>query len=112
MSKLGIAFRCALFTLCLPTWCFAEKITVAWDANVEPTVTGYRLLYGTAPGVHPLNVDAGNTTTVGLTGLTAGQKYCFVVRAYSATETSPDSNEVCGVALGVAPARTTEGAVA
>ena len=101
MSKLRIATCCALLTLCLPTWCFAEKITVAWDANVEPSVTGYRLFYGTAPGVHPLSVDAGNTTTIGLTGLTTGQQYCFVVQAYSATQTSPNSNEVCGVALGV-----------
>src|SRR5688572_19745916 len=101
MSKLGIAIRCALLTLCLPTWCFAEKITLAWDANTETTVTGYRLSYGTTPGVHTTTVDVGNTTTAGVTGFTAGQRYCFVVRAYTPSEVSPASTEVCGVALGV-----------
>ena len=61
MKKLGIAIRCALLTLCLPTWCFAEKVTWHGMRTPRPTVTGYRVSYGTASGVHPTTLDVGNT---------------------------------------------------
>jgi hypothetical protein len=110
MKKLGIAIRCALLlTLCLPTWCFAEKVTVAWDANTEPGVTGYRVSYGTASGVHTTTLDVGNQTTAAFTGLAPGQRYYFVVRAYSATQVSPASVEVSGVALGLVAVTSTAG---
>ena len=76
-------------TLCLPTWCFAEKITLAWDANMSPRSLAIRLSYGTTPGVHTTTLDVGNQTTTAFTGLAPGQRYYFVVRAYSATQVSP-----------------------
>ena len=109
MKNLGIAIRCALLTLCLPTWCFAEKVTVAWDANTEPGISGYRVSYGTASGVHPTTLDVGNQTTAAFTGLTPGQRYYFVVRAYTATQVSPASVEVSGVALGLVAVTSTAG---
>ena len=109
MKNLGIAIRCALLTLCLPTWCFAEKVTVAWDANTETGISGYRVWYGTASGVHPTTLDVGNQTTAAFTGLTPGQRYYFVVRAYTATQVSPASVEVSGVALGLVAVTSSAG---
>jgi hypothetical protein len=81
---------------------FAEIIRLTWNANTEPNLGGYRLAYGTSPGVHPTTVDVGNQTTAQVPGLAPGQRYYFVVRAYATDGTqSAPSNEVSGVALGV-----------
>ena len=31
----------------------ADDVTLAWDANTDPGVMGYKLYYGTASGVYP-----------------------------------------------------------
>jgi hypothetical protein len=81
---------------------FAEIIRLTWNANTEPNLGGYRLSYGTSPGVHPTTVDVGNQTTTQVAGLVPGQRYYFVVRAYATDGTqSGPSNEVSGVALSV-----------
>jgi hypothetical protein len=81
---------------------FAEIIRLTWNANTEPNIGGYRLSYGTAPGVHPTTVDVGNQTTAQVSGLVPGQRYYFVVRAYATDGSqSGPSNEVTGVALSV-----------
>ena len=72
----------------------AQNVTLAWDA--ERAVAGYRLHYGTASGNGNFTQiqDIGNTTTVTVSGLTAGQIYFFFVTAYNAAGESPPSNEV------------------
>lgn len=73
----------------------AGTLTIAWDANTEPDVTGYILVYGTAPGSHPTRVDVGNTTQFAVNGLTDGLTYYFCVQAYnSSAELSDLSAEV------------------
>jgi hypothetical protein len=80
----------------------AEIIRLTWNANTESNLGGYRLSYGTSPGVHPTTVDVGNQTSAQVTGLAAGQRYYFVLRAYATDGTqSGPSNEVSGVALSV-----------
>jgi hypothetical protein len=92
----------AVATLLCATPGFAENIRISWNANPEPNIGGYRLSYGTAPGTYPTTVDVGNQTTALVPGLTPGQRYYFVVRAYdTAGLVSPPSAEVTGVALGV-----------
>jgi regulation of enolase protein 1 (concanavalin A-like superfamily) len=60
----------------------ADVVTLAWDPN-PPTesVAGYRLAYGTAPGIYTTTVDVGNVTTWPLT-LAPGVRYYFAVLAY------------------------------
>ena len=60
----------------------AGQVTLAWDANTEPELGGYKLYYGQTSGNYTWSVDAGNQTTYTLTGLTAGQTYYFAVKAY------------------------------
>ena len=71
------------------------EVTLAWNANTESNLAGYRLLYGTTPGTYPNTIDAGNATTVTATGLNTGTVYYFAVVAYnSAGQTSAASSAV------------------
>jgi hypothetical protein len=73
----------------------AGQATLAWDANTEPTLAGYKLFYGTATATYGAPVDVGNVTTYTVTGLADGQTYYFALKAYdSLTNESGFSNEV------------------
>lgn len=85
-------------------WTFSTAATtptgtadLAWDAVTDPRVAGYRVYYGTSPGVYlqspGAGLDAGMSTTYTVTGLTSGVRYYFAVTTYGATESSY-SNEV------------------
>jgi hypothetical protein len=85
----------------------AQSVTLAWDANTEPQVAGYRVYYGTSSGSYTQNIDAGNNTTATVSGLDVSQDYYFAVRAYDNTGgMSPFSAEVNQPAI-VAPGTTT-----
>ena len=82
-------------------------MTLAWDRNVEPQVAGYRVYHGTTSGNYTQNVDAGNNTTVTVTGLDVSKDYYFSVRAYdNLGSMSGFSAEVSQPAV-VAPGTTT-----
>ena len=69
--------------------------TLAWNANTETNIAGYRLLYGTSSGNYTTTVDVGNTTTATPSNLTNGQAYYAVVTAYNTSGLqSLPSNEV------------------
>lgn len=71
------------------------EVTLEWDPNPEPEVSGYRLHIGTEPGSYDQSRDAGNQTTASVTELVAGKTYYFVVTAYDAAgNESLPSNEV------------------
>jgi hypothetical protein len=59
-----------------------SSITIAWDPNPEPDVTGYVLSWGTTPGNYPNSADVGNRTQWTVTGLDPNQRYLFSVQAY------------------------------
>jgi hypothetical protein len=61
---------------------YAATTTVAWDANSEPDVAGYKLSYGTQSGTYTTVVDVGKVTTTTVT-LTDGVRYYFAVQAYN-----------------------------
>jgi hypothetical protein len=74
-------------------------MSLAWDANTDPDLMGYKLYYGTASGVYDHSVDVSNVTTYTLTGLTKGRTYYFVATAYDMSHNeSGYSNEVSGAA--------------
>ena len=60
----------------------AETVRLAWDANPESDISGYKVKYGTSPGNLSSVVDVGNATTASL-NLTAGTTYYFSVTAYN-----------------------------
>lgn len=76
------------------------SVTVAWNANSEPDVTGYTVSWGIRPGVYTATADVGNVTQHTVTGLAVDQRYYFVVQAYNADGLrSLPSNEVSNNAL-------------
>jgi chitodextrinase len=72
--------------------------TLAWDAVTDPNLSGYRVYYGTAPGVYiqaaGQGLNVGKVTTHTVTGLGSGTYY-FAVTAFDAgNNESVYSNEV------------------
>jgi hypothetical protein len=102
----SIAFRFFLyFVLLVPAFISfpgisgaATQITLAWDANSEPDLEGYRLYARQADREYNYTSPAcdGSETSCTIDNLVESVEYCFVVRAYDADgNESTDSNEVC-----------------
>ena len=74
----------------------ARQVTLAWDANAEPVLGGYRLYYGPTSRNYESFVDVGNQTSYTLFGLEEDRPYYFAVTAYDINKTieSAFSNEV------------------
>ncbi|MEJ5359046.1 MAG: choice-of-anchor U domain-containing protein [Desulfobacterales bacterium] len=100
-ARSGKIFRNLLFfsfllvSLLVALWTHAAEVTLAWDANTEADLAGYRIHYGTASGAYSVRLDVGKVTTFRVTGLAEGETYYFAATAYSATGAeSGYSNEV------------------
>ncbi|MHB8894000.1 MAG: choice-of-anchor D domain-containing protein [Candidatus Geothermincolia bacterium] len=93
----AIAIVFALAFGIAPGQAAAAQVTLAWDKNTEPDVSGYKLYYGTSSGVYgtPIAVPGVNTTTRMVDGLEDGRGYFFAVTAYDTYgNESGYSNEV------------------
>jgi hypothetical protein len=71
-------------------------VNLAWNANTESDLAGYKVHVGTASGVYTLlNINVGNVTSFTVTGLAPGDVYYFAVTAYdTGGAESGVSNEV------------------
>src|SRR5438105_6130918 len=79
----------------------AGQLTLAWTANTESDLAGYKLHYGTSSHTYQTSIDVGNRTTYIVTGLLSGQTYYFAVTAYNTSGAeSGYSNETSGVVGG------------
>jgi len=73
----------------------AQSVSLAWNADTDPTVVGYNVHYGTSSTSLTTTKSAGAATTYTVSGLTTGQIYYFAVTAYNAAgANSAYSNEV------------------
>ncbi len=91
-TSLGIGFFILLWLSALAQ---AAQVTLAWDANTETDLAGYKLYYGTASGSYPNSATLDKVTTHTLSGLTEGVTYYFALTAFD-TENfeSGYSNEI------------------
>lgn len=82
----------------------AAPVTLAWDANTETDLAGYRVHLGQASGQPTSTFEAGRDTTITLDTLTPGETYYVVVTAYntSGMESLP-SEEIAFTALSLEP---------
>ena len=72
----------------------AASLTLAWDANNEPDLAGYKVYYGTSSGSYGAGVDVGDTLQHTFTGLNEGVTYYFAARAYADGNQSAYSEEL------------------
>jgi Fibronectin type III domain len=73
----------------------AQSVSLAWDADTDPSVVGYDVHYGTSSSSLTMTQDVGASTTAVVPGLTTGITYYFAVTAYNDTGVdSAYSNEV------------------
>jgi hypothetical protein len=78
--------------LCKPA--FAQSVTLAWDANSESDLAGYKIYYGTSSRNYSTVVDVKKVTSYTVTGLGPGTWY-FALTAYNTSGAeSSFSNEV------------------
>ncbi|HBZ57076.1 MAG TPA: hypothetical protein DEO88_16855, partial [Syntrophobacteraceae bacterium] len=63
----------------------AAQVTLAWDPNSQPEVTGYKIYWGVKSGSYSNHVDVGKLTTCTLAGLASGTTYYFVATCYTST---------------------------
>lgn len=84
-----------LILLCSARVVYSAQVTLAWDANSEPNISGYKIYYGTASRIYDFTVEVGNYTSVTITDLKEGEIYYFVATAYDEDgNESGFSNEV------------------
>ncbi|MFV1995119.1 MAG: Ig-like domain-containing protein, partial [Verrucomicrobiales bacterium] len=74
----------------------ARSVTLAWDANPEPDIAGYRVSYGTQSATYTETIDVGNVLTATIPNLGAGITYYFVLTAYNTAnlESAPSAEVV------------------
>jgi len=81
----------------------AADMTLAWDANTETNLGGYKVYYGSASRAYGAPIDVGKVTTYTVTGLGTGTYY-FAVTAYDTSgNESGYSNEVSNAAADGTP---------
>ena len=97
----------------------AGQAILSWDppitnADGSPLtdLSGYRIYYGTSPGVYGTVIDVGNLITSTVTNLAGGSLYYFVVTAYDLSgNESQFSYEVNKIILGITTASLSDGTV-
>lgn len=81
----------------------ASNVTLAWDANSENDLAGYKVFYGTVAEAYQHSIDVGNVTEYVVTNLADGTWY-FAVTAYDqSTNESGFSNEVNAALDSISP---------
>lgn len=85
----------------------AASLTIEWDANTEDDLAGYRIYFGTQPGVYAQSKGNGIFVTKTalpsfiIEGLEAGRTYYITATAIDlAGQESPFASEIQGVAAG------------
>src|SRR6187401_818233 len=101
-SFLRVCSFAALLGLMCSTALSAQ--TLAWNANTEGTLAGYRVQYGTVSGNPSTTVDVGRVTSWAIRGLQAGTTYYFRVVAYNTSgQASAPSAQVTYTVPGTPP---------
>ncbi len=80
--KVSFLTLLAFSLLLSPMVAYGATVDLAWDANTESDLAGYKIYYGTASGNYSHSIDVGNVTQYTLTGLDDGITYYLAATAY------------------------------
>lgn len=69
-----------------PLYAQTQPVALAWDANPDPSVAGYIVYVGNAPGSYAEQYDVGSQTSFVYTKVSAGRPYYFAVAAYTSDD--------------------------
>ena len=94
-TVIHVSVVCFSLLCLLPALSVAAQVTMEWDLN-DPTPEGYRIYQRTEGQDYDYNqpVWTGTENTCTINGLDDYINYCFVVRAYTGSNESTDSNEI------------------
>jgi len=95
---------------------FGFEATLSWVPSTDPSLSGYKIYYGSASRSYGTPIDVGNQSTYTVTGLDLGTTY-FAVTAYNAfgfesgfsNETSKTFTEKVSTSGATAPSETPSG---
>jgi len=97
----GLHLTAALLLLVIASPAVAAQVILTWTDNATDEL-GFRVERRLNPGTYLLNAEIGtvgaNVTSYADSTITAGQAYCYRVRAYNAVGNSDYSSEACGTA--------------
>ena len=72
----------SLALMVLPVVAHSGVITLAWDANTEDDIKGYKIYYGTTSRNYSGSIKVGDTTQTTISNFQEGQTYYFAATAY------------------------------
>ena len=84
----------ALIVFLAGSHAIAADVNLAWDANTEADLAGYKVYYGTAIRVYGTPTPVGKITAYTITGLTPGTYYFAITAVNAGGQESGYSNEV------------------
>ncbi len=78
----------------MPATALPATVSLAWNANTDQNLAGYKIYYGNASRNYSAVIDVGNATSYAVANLSSGT-YFFAVTAYNTSGAeSPFSNEI------------------
>jgi hypothetical protein len=85
------------------------QVTLAWNANSESDLAGYKLYVGFSSGNYGTSIDVGDATQYTLGDLTEGETYFLALTAYNTSGLESDySDEVTYTVTSASSVETTE----
>ena len=100
-SKIFYGFFICFFIIFGSQALFGASLNLAWNANTESDLAGYRIYYGTSSGNYTSVKEPGKVTSYGLSDLNEGTRYYITMSAFDTSlNESQKSVEITGVALG------------
>ncbi|MCB2170018.1 MAG: fibronectin type III domain-containing protein, partial [Deltaproteobacteria bacterium] len=79
--KKQIKYVLALLLIVFPTTVFAASVTLRWQPNSEPDISGYNLYYGAESREYALPIPVGNVSSFTVNNLVEGNTYYFSLTA-------------------------------